>query len=531
MTTSETAASTVARNLPYLPALLVLAVALAPPLNHDAAAILDFVERWIEGEPLYARLLDANPPLIFVLNLLPATIGRISGLGPVIAFQLCVLLLGMVAWRLVARLRRRTDGGPIEQCLLDVVPPLVVVAAGYDFGQREHLMAIGALPYLFLAARRARSDQVPQRWTIAAMAAFAFALKPHFLCVPALVELYLLRSRSWAACVRDPVPWVMAAVWIAYLASWPLVFPAYIHVVLPMASSTYLGGQSLLQVLLAPRFAAALLSMIPLVWCTSREPEPLTTVLAIATIGAVTSAVIQLKGWSYHILPAVLFGCLLAGVLAARWLDRHRAPWRTSPHVPAFALSTLFVVLALAGTDAPGRELGYAGGEEETELRALLAKADPGRRVLVLTPRIWPIYPALNYIGAHQTLRALHLWPLQGAYRACLPTGRRYRDVRDMEWVERLMFDSVAEDFAANPPKVVVVDQLPGIPWCGSAFDFLEYFGRHPLFARTFTEYQFFGETSCLSVYVRSPDHACVSGCGYEPSRLRQMTGACLSSP
>ena len=89
------------------------------------------------------------------------------------------------------------------------------------------------------------------------------------------------------------------------------------------------------------------------------------------------------------------------------------------------------------------------------------------------------------------------------------------------------MFESVAEDFAAAPPKAVVVDQLPGIPWCGSTFDFLGYFGRNPLFARTFAEYQVFGETSCLTIYVRSAGPACVSGCGSEQGRLR-LTGACL---
>jgi hypothetical protein len=535
MTTSQTTAAEVEprlskRLIPYLPALLLLAVALAPPLNHDAAAILDLVERWIDGEPLYARLLDPNPPLIFVLNLLPAALGRIPGLNGVVGLQMCILLLGAAVWWLVARMRRRDDEGPIEQRFLDVVPALVVVAAGYEFGQREHLMAIGALPYLFLAARRARGELAPHRYAVAVLAAVVFALKPYFLGVPALVELSVLRSRGWSASLRDPVPWVMAGVWIAYLASWPLAFPAYLKVVLPLVSSTYLGGLSFLQMLLVPRFGASLTLLVPLLWWASRKPEPLTTILAIATIGAAASALIQLKGWFYHILPAVLFGCLLAGVLAARWLDRHRATWRASPDVPAFALSALFALLSLAGTDAPWRELGYRNRQEQTELTALLTKADAGSRVLSLSPRIWPIYPALNYIGAHQTLRALHLWPLQGAYRTCLPAGRRYREIEEMGWAERLMFDSVAEDLAAAPPQVVIVDQLPGIPWCGSQFDFLEYFGRNPLFARTFAGYELFGETSCLTIYVRSARPACVSDCGNDQHRLR-LTGACRSSP
>src|SRR5437879_5027889 len=56
------------RLLPaLLPALLFVPFMLAPPLNHDVAAVLSFSERWLAGEQLYSDLIDVNPPLIFVL--------------------------------------------------------------------------------------------------------------------------------------------------------------------------------------------------------------------------------------------------------------------------------------------------------------------------------------------------------------------------------------------------------------------------------------------------------------------------------
>src|ERR1700688_727925 len=97
----------------YWPALLLLPVVLAPPLNHDVAAILDFTQRWIGGEALYGRLLDPNPPLIFVVNLLPATLGRYTGMDAVIALQVCILLFGAVVWWLSLRMRALSDEGPI----------------------------------------------------------------------------------------------------------------------------------------------------------------------------------------------------------------------------------------------------------------------------------------------------------------------------------------------------------------------------------------------------------------------------------
>ncbi|MBX9697943.1 MAG: hypothetical protein K2X74_00845, partial [Acetobacteraceae bacterium] len=76
-----------------LPTLGFLLVVLAPPVNHDAAAVLGFAERWLAGERLYADLIDVNPPLIFLLNLAPAALGAWTPLGPVAALQLCLLAL------------------------------------------------------------------------------------------------------------------------------------------------------------------------------------------------------------------------------------------------------------------------------------------------------------------------------------------------------------------------------------------------------------------------------------------------------
>ena len=63
--------------LALAPALAFALMVLAPPLNHDVAAILNFAERWVGGERLYRDLIDVNPPLIFVLTAIPAAMARV----------------------------------------------------------------------------------------------------------------------------------------------------------------------------------------------------------------------------------------------------------------------------------------------------------------------------------------------------------------------------------------------------------------------------------------------------------------------
>jgi hypothetical protein len=498
-----------------LPALLFLPVVLAPPLNHDVAAVLSFSQRWLGGEHLYSDLIDVNPPLVFVISLLPAAIAALLPVDATVALQACVLALGLFCWRLSWIARDRAAEGAVTRALLDALPLMVLLSAGYDFGQREHLMAIGVLPYVIGAARRAEGERPRGQIAAAIVAGVAIALKPHFLAVPALVELVVLAGRWRApgrgglgaalrASLRDAVPWTMAGVWLVYAASLPLVFPDYLNTVVPMVWDYYLvlGGLTFWEVLLVPRLAVALCLLVPCLLLALRGRATLPRLLGAAALGALASAVAQHKGWSYHVLPIALFACALAALLAAGFLDRVALPARPRPAALAGVLLALMGLYAISNNEAPWKEIDYADSEA-AGLTALLKHDAAGERVLVLSPGIYPIYPALNDAGARMTLRTMNMWLLQGAYADCLPDGRRYREVWEMGRAEFFVYRTVAEDFARAPPAAVLVDRNPGIPWCGEEFDFLAYFTRHPLFAEVWSHYQLAAEWDRYRLYTR----------------------------
>jgi hypothetical protein len=501
------------RLLTLLPALGFLLIALAPPLNHDVAAVLNFAERWLAGERLYSGLIDVNPPLVFVLHLLPAAIGAWTPLDSVPALLLSVLALCALSAALALRLLPVRAGEPVETACLAAVIPLLSIAAGYDFAQREHLMVVAALPYLVLAARRIEGA-VPAgrvlRLGCTMLAALGFALKPHFLIVPALVEALVLVRRvqagSAGAAVRDPVPWAMAAIWLLYLAAIPLLFPDYLGQVVPLAWEFYLdiGGFAWWQVLLTERLGTALMLLLPLAYLAFRWGGPLPQVVALAGLGATISAVAQHKGWTYHALPVRLLAGLLAVALAARWLDRALPAARAARAAPALAAAAACAIGLhnLAGAEAPWRQITWSwsrGGE----VAGLLRRGAYGERLLVLSPDIFPVYPALNYAHARSTLRTMNLWLLQGVYQRCPDSGARYRETWEMPRAEFFVYRSVAEDFSRAPPAAILVSLEPGIPRCGGEFDFLEYFSRHPLFAATLRRYRPGDEIEGYRLYLR----------------------------
>jgi hypothetical protein len=483
------------RALALAPAVAFLLMVLAPPLNHDVAAILNFAERWVAGERLYRDLIDVNPPLIFVLTAIPALIDRFTPLDAVQALQACVLGCCALAWRFCVALRRDQREGPVEAAVLDALVPLTCLLAAYDVGQREQLMALFALPYALLAARRMEGQATPTGLALGVTlaAALAFALKPHFLAVPLLVEALVLWRRGPAPALRDPLPWLMATVWLLYLATLPLIFPDYLGHVVPLVMDFYLGtgGLGVFAVLLTDKMGSAVVAVLLLLPMLAwRGAGPGARALGAVAVGGMLSAIVQHKGWSYHVVPMAMATALAGGWVAARWFDRALPSGRAIAAAPMLAIACTFAIAAVhIRGESPWRQIWYTT-LSDGQLAAALKREVAGERLLVLSPDIYPVYPALNYARARSTLRTMNLWLLVGAYPDCPEGAARYREPWEMSRPEFLVYRTVAEDFARAPPGAVLVAKRSGIPRCGAEeFDPIAYFSRHPAFEETWRRY------------------------------------------
>ncbi|MBS7811841.1 hypothetical protein [Roseococcus pinisoli] len=491
--------------VPILVGLVVLAflvMVISPPMNHDVAAVLDFAMRWRNGEVLYRDLIDMNPPLIFMLTRGAVVLGEAFGIGPIQSVLWSVLMLCAIGATLALRLWRDLPKGPIEAAAVAVGLPLLLITVAYDFGQREHLMLAASLPYLMLATRRAEgvATSRPLALGVAVLAACFFALKPHFLGIPALVELYVL-WRVGRPGFRDPVPWVMAVVWIAYLAMIQLAFPAYTQFALPLAVEFYHSSGGLTWVLANERMAPSILVMLPAAAIALRRPRGLAPVLALAGLAALAAALIQMRGWTYHAMPFKLLGSLLAAQLTGRWLDANlRTPARAAPGFAALTAG-FFTLQALLNGET-WRAVSFEGSWPGV-IAAEIGRDAPGGRVLVLAPGIHPIFPAINYAHALSTLPTLNNWLVQAANETCLPNGARYREPSEMGVGERLIWDAVTQGMAHRPPEALMVARDTSIPFCGRDFDYLEYYGRDPGFAAALQRYRLKADFAGYRIFQR----------------------------
>ena len=485
-----------------------------PPLNHDAAALLHFSQRWLAGERLYVDLIDVNPPLVFVLNLIPAAIARLTPVSAPSALLLCVLAWVACGFALSWRLLR-TAPDSIGGIHRYVLPPLflflMIAYPGPEFAQREHLMLVAALPYLLLAQGRMQRRNLSRGLTLgtALFAAVAFALKPHFLLIPLLIEGCVMQSRGLRPGLRDPVPWILGLVFLVYAAFVLLVTPAYLNFVVPLAMGMYrsLGGLGPWGVLFNSQLTASAAVLVPLAGAALFLRRPLARLVTVTALATVVIAMVQGKGWPYHVLPAESFVLLLAAVLLCEFLDAQvpRIPERRSLSLMVFLVTFMLASYYASALTRPTfwRQAGFQQSPAGQLLQRFGKLAAQGP-VLVLSPGIYPHFPMVNYANTKMAMRFMSVWPIQGAYEKCLPGGRMFRAPFEMSPEESFAYNAIAEDFNRYQPKLVIVDKEPGILMCaGKDFDLLAYFRRNPLFEANWHRYRLLAEYDRYWIYVR----------------------------
>jgi hypothetical protein len=360
-------------------------------------------------------------------------------------------------------------------------------------------MATFALPYLALAAVRLQGDRIgPYQATLrAGFAAVGFLIKPYFLLVPLTVELCLLLQGSWRAWIRRPEPWVIGALVPLYVAVAWLCHPSYFTEILPLVGRYYLTSSPLVSiehVFGEPTRWLLLCVMIPvIVGGIVARHRPAFRIACLFTLAGVASALVQGKGWPYHLLPFWEGSAVALAFVAAELLRRMASD--TSPDRSQIAAVALFgaVVALFATANPPWRDrLDYAESFAG-RLEPLLSRDAYGQRVLWLTDAIYPKYPAVLYGHVRPASRFMELWLIDGLYRA--PAGGlarpAMRPLALMSADERRLFDSVGTSLARYRPALVLVASAAAeLGVTDGEFDYLAYFLRHPSFAREWRRYR-----------------------------------------
>ncbi len=476
--------------------------------NHDVAWHVYAGGVLLEGGVFGVDVVDNNPPLVYWLASAAVALARLLGAPPLAVYGIVAFLFALAAALVVGQLLRPALGSSLADALALALVALLTLVPGFDFAQRDPILAACVLPYLVAVGRAASGAPAGRRTGLAigALAGFGISLKPHYGLLWLGAEAWLLlRSRDRRAW-RRPENATLVGVGAAYVVSVLVFTPAYVEAA-RQAWNLY-GSYGRPVPLLGASTGAVLAAAVAA--GLGRAPAPVARVVEALALGsglALAALFLQAKDFSYHHEPTRLLAAAALAVVAAGALAR------STPARPRLRQAAAWVVvlgaLASAVFVAHGLRRPALRRAGIVELAALVDRQAPGDAVLVFSASVDPLFPALAFTDARSASPYSCLWLVAGHYDKAERRGARfpYRRLDDMGPEERGFVQGFVGRLEATRPRLLLFETTPVKQGFGpTAFDFARYFEADPRFASWLSGYRRLDTQRLLVDGVRSFD-------------------------
>lgn len=511
---------------------LGLVAVLAFPAHHDVAWFLYMARRVLAGDTLYSDIVDVNPPLIVLMGLPAELLARV-GLWDVLAFRMLTLMTCAISVVLIERILAVMDGRAVQRrtaVLLVIIAFLLLEPV--QFGQREHIAFVLVAPWVIAVGARTAGRDLPAGAAVltGVLAGLGFAMKPHFLIVPAALEAFWFMARSRATALPPagaprPEVYALISVLATYGIGITMITPAYFEVA-GLARRAYAGFAEvpIRELLFANARRLFVVGACVSVCALSRGTDDASRTrqaLIVASLGFLFAAVSQRKGWTYQWVPATGFATIAAGTpvipaLAGRmhaFASRIEGPGLArrlrleSDAMAALMAVFLAVPLTVVQSRAADNErvrlasdLHQLGG-----LLPLIERHAADGPIAALSVTMLPGFPLVNYAETEWGLRFNSLWPIASFY-AGPPNGApvsAFRTTAEMGPDERYLFEAATTDLVRRPPKVLIVDTTPF--GGANSFDWLAYFSQDRGVRALLADYRPLAKVAQYVVLQRDP--------------------------
>lgn len=475
-------------------------------LNHDVSWYLSATGMFLDGARLYIDIIEINPPLAFYLTAPPVAAARLFGLDPSTSYIVYVVILAVASSLWVRSILQQADMSQRQRdAMLLAVMTVQFILPVADFGQREHLMLVFAMPFCTAQIFRARLRAFGGGYQIAlALAAMpGLLLKPYFLAIPAALALMRLWQERRLSIVSDPAYLTILASALGYVAFIALIHPAYLAFIVPTAAQVYGAyGVDFRFVVVKSEIAASIVFAL-IAWRSSPRIDRSAQSLFAGCAGAAIAYLVQSKGWQYHVLPLSAFLVLTAVWLAVCLTQAARRD-----------LGLIAAVL-LVGVLTVGMQLVRGPYQSMTTAAFGRFVSGPGERILVLSTDVAAGFPFVNEVSGHWASRYPAQWLIPGPYdrlreAQCRRSVEACKPSRELlQWVRR----SIVADLQTQQPDLVIIDELGTKRFMRSnGFDYLDYLAQDPQFRAIWRCYRRIGSASGHGAYRRTCRPATVQG-------------------
>jgi hypothetical protein len=356
-----------------------------------------------------------------------------------------------------------------------------------DFGQREHFMVIFTLPYIVLALRRIEKQPCN---TIAALAIGAFAtlgfgLKPYFLLIPAVVEVYLLTQLRRVATPFRPETIALGIGLLAYIGAIFLFTPEYFSKIILYALEVYNLAYS--SPFISVFFCLELFMILLLLRAVSlmrsdKENVPSSVyLLLIAGCASFVVYVVQMKGWSYHSYPARAFLFMSFGAFFVSW--KNIGQKLSMQNLAIYAIGLGLFLLPIHSTI----KAHYNSPITDTWPKEITDRG-PVKSIFIMSAHVFTGFPLVNVMDVKWASRFPGLWLLPGTIRRREAAGNKPLPI--INEIEQYNMNAVIEDLTKFKPEVIIVDVREPKPYFGGIpFDYIKYFSKDQRFKALWSHY------------------------------------------
>lgn len=298
-----------------------LAYLLQVPLvfSPDVGYLLYASKQLLAGGNYVSEIFETNPPMILYLYSPIWWLANWMHIEIIFAARLYALLLASLSAVSCFMLLKKITAPKARiyfYSLFYTVLLMLFILPLKAFLQREHILLMVLLPYLFAAVLALEDEPLPPvlAFFIGLFAAAGFALKPFFLVTFCLIEgCFILKKRHFFAWVRME-SLIIVSVLLIYFATLWLYKIDYFHVIIPLVLQYYypIVEKPWIDIISVPSvsFCLAILISYPLL-AKHDKFRTMGTVLFLGLLGMTVALLLSRTPWYYHVLPAFGLAFLL----------------------------------------------------------------------------------------------------------------------------------------------------------------------------------------------------------------------------
>lgn len=450
-------------------------------MNPDTAWLMTGALRLLDGGTMARDIYETNPPLSILIHVPPALLTKFTGMSvynsSFIFFNLIQFAAAFAVWRILRPWPFL--GADARSLIVAGFFTASAVMSWVSFGERDHLIACWLLPFVLI--QYAMNEKLPVsprlKWAVFVVGTVFILLKPPHGLIPALMILWrMIRERRLFSIMRDSDFICLSAGVALYAALTWIFFRDYITVILPDVLSLYLPHAVSSVPAKTVAYAALTVTIIIVTAALPLEKNimRLTECFFAAALLSLIPYVVQMKGYHYHLIPAIMFGmcgiCLGFGNLFAQTAVLRKTP------AAAIALAALaFALAAFPPAVKMPRNSDYQNFEITRLVQNCGADCDS---FFMFNDTMGILSNTALYTGKRHASRFPTLWFLPSLAQGKNPAlSRKYADM-------------LAEDMTRFNPGLLLIGLFTIDGMDDAPFDFPAFFSISPAFRQEWAQYE-----------------------------------------